>query len=46
MRITVHDNPQALCEQDRLLGYRLMTKVAELLADRLEGARVQLATVG
>ena len=34
-----------LCEQDPLLGYRLMGQVARLLADRLEGARVQLATV-
>jgi len=35
----------ALCEQDPLLGYRLMTQVAKLLAHRLEGARVQLAVV-
>jgi CRP/FNR family cyclic AMP-dependent transcriptional regulator len=34
---------RALCEEDQLLGYRLMTKVAELLAHRLESARVQLA---
>lgn len=32
-----------LCEQDPLLGYRLMSQVAKLLADRLEAARVQLA---
>jgi CRP/FNR family transcriptional regulator, cyclic AMP receptor protein len=34
-----------LCEQDPVLGYRLMTQVAKLLADRLEGARAQLAVV-
>jgi CRP/FNR family transcriptional regulator, cyclic AMP receptor protein len=34
-----------LCDKDPLLGYRLMTKVAELLAHRLEGARAQLAAV-
>jgi CRP-like cAMP-binding protein len=34
-----------LCEEDPLLGYRLMTQVAKLLADRLDGARVQLAVV-
>jgi CRP-like cAMP-binding protein len=32
-----------LCEQDPLLGYRLMSQVTKLLADRLEAARVQLA---
>ena len=32
-----------LCEQEALLGYRLMTQIAKLLAHRLEGARVQLA---
>ncbi len=32
-----------LCEQEPILGYRLMTQVARLLADRLEGARMQLA---
>jgi len=37
---------RALCEADPLLGYRLMTQVAKLLAHRLEGARVQLAAVG
>ena len=36
---------RALCEQDPLLGYRLTTQVAKLLANRLESARVQLATV-
>ncbi len=34
-----------LCEQNPMLGYRLLTEVAKLLAGRLEGARVQLATV-
>lgn len=32
-----------LCEKDPLIGYRLMTQIAKLLANRLEGARVQLA---
>ncbi len=32
-----------LCEKDPLLGYRLATQIAKLLAHRLEGARVQLA---
>jgi CRP/FNR family transcriptional regulator, cyclic AMP receptor protein len=32
-----------LCDEDPLLGYRLTTQVAKLLAHRLEGARVQLA---
>lgn len=34
-----------LCQRDPLLGYRLMSQVARLLAHRLEGARLQLATV-
>jgi CRP/FNR family transcriptional regulator, cyclic AMP receptor protein len=34
-----------LCERQPLLGYRLMTQVAKLLAHRLERARVQLAVV-
>ena len=34
-----------LCEEDPRLGYALMTQVARLLANRLEGARVQLAVV-
>jgi CRP-like cAMP-binding protein len=34
-----------LCEQEPILGYRLMTEAATLLANRLEGARVQLAVV-
>ena len=36
---------RALCKQDPLLGYQLTTQVAKLLAHRLEGARIQLATV-
>jgi len=36
---------RALCNQKPLLGYRLMTQVAKLLAHRLENARVQLAVV-
>ena len=36
---------RGLCEKDPLLGYRLMTQVAKLLAHRLEGARIQLAVV-
>ncbi len=34
-----------LLAQDPLLGYRLTTEVAKLLAHRLEGARVQLAAI-
>jgi CRP/FNR family transcriptional regulator, cyclic AMP receptor protein len=33
------------CEKEPILGYRLMTQVAKLLAHRLDGARVQLAVV-
>ncbi len=33
-----------LCERDPLLGYRLATQAVRLLADRLDGARAQLAT--
>lgn len=36
---------RTLCAQEPILGYRLMTQVAKLLANRLEGARVQLAVV-
>ena len=36
---------RALCDKDPMVGYRLMTEVAKLLAHRLEGARVQLAAV-
>ena len=34
-----------LCDADPLLGYRLMSQVSKLLAHRLEGARIQLATI-
>jgi len=34
-----------LCAKDTVLGYRLTTEIAKLLAHRLEGARVQLAVV-
>lgn len=34
-----------LCDQDCSLGYRLMGQVAQRLADQLDGARVQLATL-
>ena len=33
-----------LCEQDPLLGYRLMTEVITILTERLEATRAQLAT--
>ena len=32
-----------ICAADPMVGYRLVTQVARLLANRLEGARVQLA---
>lgn len=34
-----------LCDREPMLGYRLMTQIARLLAHRLEGARVQLAAI-
>ncbi|MFV1967108.1 MAG: hypothetical protein ACC628_16900, partial [Pirellulaceae bacterium] len=34
-----------LCESDHDLGYRMLICLTKLLAGRLEGARVQLATV-
>jgi CRP/FNR family cyclic AMP-dependent transcriptional regulator len=34
-----------LCEHDPLVGYRLTTQIAKLLSHRLEGARIQLASV-
>lgn len=37
------DKLRQLCEENPVLGYRLMTQVAKLLAHRLEGARIQLA---
>ncbi len=36
---------RATCEEDYELGYRLLEHIAQLLAGRLEGARVQLAAV-
>ena len=36
---------RALCDCDPQVGYRLMLEVAKLLAHRLEGARLQLASV-
>jgi CRP/FNR family transcriptional regulator, cyclic AMP receptor protein len=35
-----------LCNRDPMLGYRLLGRVAKLLADRLEGARLELAAAG
>jgi CRP-like cAMP-binding protein len=34
-----------LCDKDHALGHKLLVSVTKLLASRLEGARVQLATV-
>ena len=34
-----------LCEKNHDLGYRMLISVTQLLAARLEGARVQLATL-
>ena len=34
---------RALCQKDHDLGYRMLISVTQLLASRLEGARVQLA---
>jgi CRP/FNR family cyclic AMP-dependent transcriptional regulator len=36
---------RALCEEDHDLGYRVFASLAKLLANRLKGARAQLATV-
>ena len=35
-----------LCETDHELGYHLMREIAQVMSHRLQGARVQLATVG
>lgn len=45
-RLIAIDAPKlrALCEASRDLGYRMLASVTKLLANRLEGARVQLAT--
>ncbi len=37
------DRLRSLCGENPILGYRLMTEVAKLLAHRLENARIQLA---
>jgi len=34
-----------LCDKEPLLGYRLATQIAKLLAHRLEGSRIQLASL-
>ncbi|MBN2294699.1 MAG: cyclic nucleotide-binding domain-containing protein [Pirellulales bacterium] len=34
-----------MCEKDPMLGYRVMKRIARLLGDRLQNARVQLATL-
>ena len=39
------DKLREACEQDHVLGHRLLISLTKLLASRLEGARVQLATV-
>ena len=39
------DKLRDLCEKDHDLGYRMSIGLIKLLATRLEGARVQLATV-
>jgi CRP-like cAMP-binding protein len=36
---------RALCEQDPLLGYRLMSGIAEAVSSRLHGAQIQLAAM-
>ena len=36
---------RALCEEDHELGYRMFTSLTTLLANRLNGARAQLATI-
>jgi CRP-like cAMP-binding protein len=35
-----------LCDRDLELGYNLMREIAQVMSQRLQGARVQLATVG
>lgn len=39
------DKLRELCEKEHDLGYRLLICITKLLATRLEGARVQLATI-
>ena len=44
--IAIHGQKlRALCETNHDLGYRMLMSVTRLLATRLEGARVQLATM-
>jgi CRP/FNR family transcriptional regulator, cyclic AMP receptor protein len=47
VRLVAIDAPKlrALCEQDTLLGYRLMSSIAEAVSHRLNGVGVQLAAV-
>jgi CRP/FNR family transcriptional regulator, cyclic AMP receptor protein len=47
VRLLAIQAPQlrALCEQDSLLGFRLMSGIAEAVSHRLHGAQVQLAAV-
>ena len=35
-----------LCDRDHELGYNMMREIAQVMSHRLQGARVQLATVG
>lgn len=46
-RVIAIDAPKlrALCEQDHVLGFRLMSGVAEAVSQRLHGARLQLAAM-
>lgn len=37
---------RGLCEKDAVLGYRLLSQVAQTLSSRLQGARLQLAAAG
>jgi CRP-like cAMP-binding protein len=39
------DKVRAFCEEDHVLGHRLLTQVANLLASRLQTAQTQLADV-
>jgi CRP-like cAMP-binding protein len=47
VRLVAIDAPKlrALCEQDPLLGFRLMSGIAEAVSHRLHGAGVQLAAM-
>jgi CRP/FNR family transcriptional regulator, cyclic AMP receptor protein len=46
-RVIAIDGPKLgdLCEQDPKLGFRLMREIAETVSHRLEGARIQLASI-